>query len=558
MKVFIEQTDQHAPAWDQIDWGRVERNVRRLQERIYRATERQDWKTVRSLQKLLARSTSNQLLAIRRVTQENKGKHTPGVDGKVYLTGAARMRLFQQGLDLRGYRPQPVRRTYIPKGDDGTDQRPLGIPTVRDRVMQTIVKTSLEPEWEARFEANSYGYRPGRCPMDAIVQLHVTLCREGSSEWILDADIRACFDNLAHEPLLARVPVFKTVIQRWLKAGVVELRHYQPTEVGAPQGGSISPLLCNIALDGMERLFGAESQKGKPLMPSRRQGRNRGISLIRFADDLVATAPSREVIETYVLPRLTVFLAQRGLEINAAKTRIVHRDEGFNFLGFTIRRYNGTLLTQPQKEKVQRHCRRIKAIIDANRQASQENLIRQLNPVIRGWANYYRHGASKQTFNRVNAYLFHALWRWAKRRHPNKPRRWIAQRYFQTVGSRKWVFGNGSATLCNPADTRVTRFVKVKGKSSPYDPKLRDYWAARRRRRLAGETISRRKRTVLTAQDYRCTWCGILFLPEDNIHLHHRIPQEQGGPDTVENLQAVHQPCHAQLHARCTASVLKA
>jgi len=241
MKVaFIEQTGQPPPDWNQIDWGKVERTVRRLQERIYRATQRQEWRTVRSLQKLLARTTANKLLAIRRVTQQNQGKRTPGVDGKVYLTSEARSTLAREPFSFTGYRPQPVRRVYIPK-NDGKKLRPLGIPAMRDRVYQAIVKAALEPEWEARFEANSYGFRPGRCCMDAIVQIHNTLSRRGGSEWIFDADISGCFDHISHEALLARIPVFKTTVRRWLKAGVVELGHLQETMEGVPQGGVTTP-----------------------------------------------------------------------------------------------------------------------------------------------------------------------------------------------------------------------------------------------------------------------------------------------------------------------------
>ena len=229
---------------------------------------------VKSLQKLLARATSTKLLAIRRVTQENQGKNTAGVDGVVCDTPEARLELLREGLRLKGYRPSPVRRVYIPK--DNGKQRPLGIPTVKDRVMQAIVKAALEPEWEARFEANSYGFRPGRCTMDAIEAIHTTLNRKGSSRWILDADISGCFDNIGHGPLLARLPVFTTTIRRWLKAGVVELGRFSPTDTGSPQGGIISPLLANVALDGMERLFGCEWPDGRPRPPPTARASTRG------------------------------------------------------------------------------------------------------------------------------------------------------------------------------------------------------------------------------------------------------------------------------------------
>jgi RNA-directed DNA polymerase len=326
VNILTERTEaQTEPTWADINWSTVERNVRRLQERIYRATERQEWKKVKHLQKLLVRALSNKLLAIRRVTQENRGKRTAGVDGVICDTPEARMQLLRDGLTLNEYRPKPVRRVYIPKSDG--KRRPLGIPTVKDRVMQAIVKAALEPEWEARFEANSYGFRPGRSTMDAITAITTTLSQQGSSRWLLDADIKGCFDAIDHTALLARVPVFATVIRRWLKAGVVELGHYADTEAGTPQGGVISPLLANIALDGMERLFGSETPEGSPLPPARRKHPNTGISLIRYADDFVVTAPTREVLEAYVQPRITAFLAERGLTLSEAKTRVVHVTE---------------------------------------------------------------------------------------------------------------------------------------------------------------------------------------------------------------------------------------
>lgn len=284
MKPFIEPTKgQTLPTWADIDWHAVEMNVGRLQERIYRATKDGDWMRVKSLQKLLARATSNKLLAIRRVTQENQGKNTAGIDGVVCDAPEARLELFREGLKLKGYRPLPVRRVYIPKGNG--KQRPLGIPTVKDRVMQAIVKAALEPEWEARFEANSYGFRPGRCPMDAIEAIHTTLNRKGSSRWVLDADISGCFDNIGHGRLLARLPVFTATIRRWLKAGVVEFGRFSPTDTGSPQGGIASPLLANVARDGMERLFGCEWPDGRPRSPAHRKGIDKGISLVRYADD---------------------------------------------------------------------------------------------------------------------------------------------------------------------------------------------------------------------------------------------------------------------------------
>lgn len=557
MKLFIEQTDEHFRlGWASIIWRAVEQNVRRLQERIYRATERQAWQQVRNLQKLLARSISSKLLAIRRVTQENQGRHTPGLDGMVYDTPEKRWAFSQEKLSLKGYQPKPVRRVYIPKGEG--KQRPLGIPTMKDRVMQALVKAALEPEWEAKFEANAYGFRPGREAMDAIEQLFATLNKPGASDWILDADLKGCFDNIGHEPLLARIAVFTPTIRRWLKAGVVELGHYAETLSGTPQGGIISPLLANIALDGLERLFGGETRQGKPVRPSNKRGPNRGISLVRYADDFVVTAPSKEVIEHYVLPQLSHFLSQRGLVLNEAKTRIVHRSEGFDFLGFNIRRYKDKLLIKPQKQKVQAHLSDLKHSLLSHRQATVAHLVQTLNPVITGWANYYRHVNAKETFTYVEYRLWHLLWNWAKRRHPTKPAKWVKQHYFKSLRRRHMVFGNANVTLRNPATIPISRYVKVIGRYSPYNPALKDYWTKRHRHQVQQQANSRLKQTVLQQQDYQCGQCRLPFLPQDLIHFHHIIPHSQGGSDGPHNRLALHAYCHHQFHQRVGYAVLKA
>ena len=472
MKPFIERTEDHLyTTWADIHWHNVEEHVRRLQERIYRATTNKAWRTGKNLQKLLVRATSNKLLAIRRITQENQGKHTAGIDGMVYDTTEARWKLFQEGLSLKGYKPKPVRRVYIPK--DNGKQRPLGIPTGRDRVMQAIVKAALEPEWEARFEANSYGFRPGRCTMDAIAAIHTTMSRKDSSPWVLDADISGCFDNLDHSPLLAKLPVFTATLHRWLKAEVVELGSLTPTDTGTPQGGVISPLLANVALDGMERLFDAEDADGRPKAPAFRRGNNKGIAVIRYADDVVITAPTREVLETYVRPRLEHFLQERGLAFNEAKTRIVHIREGVNFLGFHLRqvgRREPKLLTVPRKANVLAHLREIRAYLDAHKQTPAVQVIKALNPVIRGWAQYYRHVSAKAVLAKVAHAQGAMLWRWARRRHPKKGRAWVKAHYYGEEAP--WTFRAGKAEFVRPDRTPITRFTKVTGRYSPYDPAL--------------------------------------------------------------------------------------
>src|SRR5688500_2833621 len=323
--------------WSQINWSRVEATIRRLQGRIYRAAANGESAKVNNLQKLLVRSMSAKLKTIRQVTQENDGKHTPGVDGVGCDTPEARMELLKNGLNLRGYPPKPVRRVYIPK--ENGKMRPLGIPTVKDRCMQALVKLALEPEWESRFEANSYGFRPGRCTMDAIEAAFIALGQKGSSRWILDADISGCFDAIAHGPLLARLPTFTRTIERWLKAGSIDMGAWRASEAGTPQGGILSPVLANVALDGMERLFGGEDRDGNPVKAATKKGMDKSVVLIRYADDVLVTAPSKEVLERHVLPKLEAFLADRGLVLNHAKTRIVSIDAGFDFLGFTARKF---------------------------------------------------------------------------------------------------------------------------------------------------------------------------------------------------------------------------
>lgn len=549
MKPFIEPTQgQTCPTWADIDWHAVETNVGRLQERIYRATQDEDWMRVKSLRKLLARATSTKLLAIRRVTRENQGKNTAGVDGVVCDTPEARLELSREGLRSKGYRPSPVRRVYIPK--DNGKQRPLGIPTVKDRVMQAIVKAALEPEWEARFEANSYGFRPGRCTMDAIEAIHTTLNRKGSSRWILDADISGCFDNIGHGPLLAKLPVFTATIRRWLKAGVVEFGRFSPTDTGSPQGGIISPLLANVALDGMERLFGCEWPDGRPRSPAHRKGIDKGISLVRYADDFVVTAPTREVLETHARPRIEEFLRDRGLTLNEAKARVVEINDGFNFLGFHVRKYGRgeKTLVVPQKEKVVKHPRAIKAYLDTHRQAPAGQVIRDLNPVIRGWANYYRHVSASRTFAKVRHRQWQMLWRWAKRRHPKKPIGWVKARYFRD--DAYWTFQAGEAELAKPDATPITRFTKVTGGQTPYDPAHRLYWRERMKTQVAGETYSKQRLMLHRSQEYVCALCGIRFIPGEAVQIDHIISRYRGGSDDLANKRLVHPCCHRQHHQR--------
>lgn len=456
--------------WNKIQWQKVEKQVRRLQERIYRAAKRQQWQKVRSLQILLAKSYSNKLKAIRDVTQRNTGKTTPGVDNKVYDTPAKRWEVSQRQLNYQTHKPSPVKRIYIPKKDGS--KRPLGIPTMDDRIVQAIIKTALEPEWEARFEPHSYGFRPGRCTMDAVVEIQQRLGRSKYTCWVLDADISKCFDMIAHEPLLNRVPVFRKLLSKWLKAGVEIFGDLTETPMGTPQGGIISPLLANIALDGMERLF----QGTAP----------RGISLIRYADDFVVIATSKVILTRYVVPKLEQFFHDRGLRLNPEKTRIVHRTEGFVFLGFEFRyfekRHNSLLLIRPAKANINEVLRTIKETFRQISYRPLEEIIPKINTIVRGWTNYYRYVHSKESFAYLQHRMFWIIWAGLKRRHDkNKSAKWLRKQYFTPNESNKWTLKTkkGNKVLFRPKSVRIQRFTSLNGLNSPYDRYQKSLWKER-------------------------------------------------------------------------------
>jgi|SRR5215471_4540501 len=504
--------------WDAVDWRQVEEDVRRLRQRIFAASQAGDLKKVRNLQKLMLRSRANALLSVRRVTELNAGRKTAGVDGKTVLlsrdkSGWANWAQFRS----QSWTPKPVRRVYIPK--PGGKQRPLGIPVIADRMLQAIVVSALEPEWEARFEPKSYGFRPGRGCHDAIEAIFNTVSgKNPQRRWILDADLAAAFDRIDHDHILGQIGTFpaRGLVVKWLKSGVIEKGWFTPTEEGTPQGGVISPVLLNIALHGMEkaagvryRTFGVNADRVMPGSPV----------LVRYADDLVAMCGSREQAEQ-VKQRLAVWLTPRGLRINEDKTRIVSLEDGFDFLGFHIRRYrNGKLLIKPSKAAVQRFRARLTAEMRALRGANGQAVIRRLNPVIRGWAAYYRTVVSKKAFVHLDTHMWKLALSWAKRSHPNKPNRWVVDRHFgafRNSRSDRWVFGDrdSGAYLHKFAWTPIVRHQVVKGSASPDDPALAEYWAERRRRRKP--PLDNAPLRLIQAQRGRCPLCRGLLLRADH------------------------------------------
>lgn len=461
-----------ADMWDQTNWSYIEATVKRLQVRIAKATREGRWGKVKALQRLLTRSHSSKMLAVKRVT-ENRGKRTPGVDGEIWSTPAAKWK-GMASLQHRGYHTMPLRRVYIPKSNG--KKRPLGIPRMRCRAMQALWKLALEPVAETLADPNSYGFRPKRSTADAIDQCFITLGQHTAAAWVLEGDIRGCFDNFSHFWLLKHIPMDKEVLRKWLQAGYIEEGTLFETSAGTPQGGVISPTIANMALDGLEAAVYASVGASK-LTRSKTK-----LHVIRYADDFVVTGASKEVLEHKALPAVRKFLAIRGLELSEEKTRITDIAEGFDFLGQNVRKYNGKLLIKPSKRSVKSLLEKVRKIIKENASATQEAVIRILNPVIRGWTMYHRHIVAKATFSSIDHHIWRMLLKWADRRHPSKGARWIKERYFRTNGNRSWDFGTADAKLWlfRASTVSIRRHVKIRASANPFDPEWNSYFARRR------------------------------------------------------------------------------
>lgn len=505
-------------AWHQIDWRRAETSVRRLRQRIFTASQAGDLRRVRSLQRLMLRSRSNALVSVRRVTERNAGRLTAGVDGEVVLTPEAKMQLADRiQHDTEPFKALPVRRVYIPK-PGSAKRRALGIPVIADRAQQARVVNALEPEWEARFEPRSYGFRPGRGCHDAIAAIYLTVKgKNPRRQWILDADLAAAFDRITHDHILAMLGTFpaRRMVAQWLKAGVVENGRLHRTEEGTPQGGVVSPVLLNVALHGMEQAAGVRyhttgSDAGQTVAGS--------PVVVRYADDLLALCHTRqEAFE--VKARLAGWLAPKGLAFNEDKTRVVCLDEGCDFLGFNVRRYHGKLLIKPSKAAIRRVRERLRTEMRTLRGANAAAVLIRLNPIIRGWAAYYRGAVSSETFAALDDYMWRLAFKWAVYSHSNKSRAWVTARYFGRFNrSRRdrWVFGDrkSGAYLLKFAWTRIVRHQLVRSGASPDDPALAEYWAERRRK-APPPPIDSTSLRLLKQQDGRCPLCRARLLPAD-------------------------------------------
>jgi RNA-directed DNA polymerase len=540
--------------WNAIDWRKVEKSVSNLRRRIFRASKEGDHRKVRSLQKLALRSYANALLSVRRVTQVNMGRDTPGVDMLVVKTPKARSELVDHIRSYQPWKPRPARRVYIPKGG-GKKLRPLGIPTVTDRVMQAIVKNALEPCWEARFEPASYGFRPGRGCHDAIAKIFGIARPNKRKKWVLDADIEAAFDSISHEKLLEFIGPFpaRELIRQWLKAGYVEMGTLHRSEAGVPQGSIIGPLLMNIALNGMEQALGVRYDKRGQIVGSR--------ALVRYADDWVVFCESEEDAQA-ARRQAQGWLLERGLRLSEEKTRVVHLSEGFDFLGFNVRHYPAPntarsgykLLIKPSKESVRKFKERMRGEWMDLKGHNVMAVLKRLNPILRGWANYFRIGISKHTFETLDHWMLNRCARHVRSNHSRKGWHWCRQKYWGALNPKRadrWVFGDKGtgAYLLKLSWTPIKRHVLVKGSASPDDPALRSYWTERERRKLEEGLLPPRLMGLARAQRGRCSHCGRSLFNGEALHRHHLLPKSEGGTEEYSNLRLLHLYCHQQIHA---------
>jgi RNA-directed DNA polymerase len=459
--------------WEDIDWKTVNEKVNKLQTRITKAVRQRKWHSVKRLQYLLTNSFHARLLAVKKVTQ-NKGKRTAGIDGKTWTTPLSKMKA-ALSLSGKSYKAKPMRRIYIEKYGK-KEKRPLSIPTMHDRAMQALHALALDPIAETTADRASFGFRQNRSTHDACELSFKCLSRKHSAQWVLEGDIKGCFDNINHDWLLANIPMDKSILKQFLKAGFVYNRHLNPSKAGTPQGGIISPILANMTLDGIENAIAAKYHTNMKGTINKRYNLHK-VNFVRYADDFIVTADSEEVAKD-VAELITSFLKERGLELSTEKTLVSHIDDGFDFLGWNFRKYKGKLLIKPSRKSIDKITKNINDVIKKGKAWSQESLIRKLNPIITGWAGYHQTVVSKDVFSKLDYRLWNMLWTWAKRRHPDKSHWWIANRYWHRVGSRNWVFSTGSYELKHVPDTKIIRHPGIKRDKNPFLDK--EYFERRR------------------------------------------------------------------------------
>ncbi len=539
-------------AWQWVNWEAVMHSVRSLQSRIVKAVKARKWRKMKAIQTILSKSYASKLLAIRRIT-ENSGARTAGIDGQKWDTPKAKTEAITQ-LSTQGYRPLPVRRITIPKKNG--KKRPLGIPTMRDRAMQALFLQTLDPVSETLADYNSYGFRRHRNCADAIARCFSILSKKDAPQYILEGDIKGCFDHISHEYILDNMPMCTSVLRKWLKAGYMDKQQLYPTEEGTPQGSIISPTLANMVLDGMELAIdkACDIKHWGREEPKRRINPNH-VHLIRYADDFVVTCKDSTLLVETIQPAIASFLADRGLELSEEKTIITHIDKGFDFLGQTVRKFNGKLLIKPSKKSVKVFLDKIRIAIKERTSAPALDVMRKLSPMIRGWSMYHRHVVSKQIFQQVDNEIWKMLWKWARRRHSGrKPMMWIKQRYFKRHNGKDWTFYaknevGSIETIFKAGEVPIVRHPKIKGHANPYDQQDELYFEKRINDQMLNKFAGKHMlRYLYECQSGNCLVCGCGITSQTGWNAHHLHPKHLGGKWRQDNLVLLHPVCHVQVH----------
>lgn len=522
--------------WTDIDWVRCEAAVQKLQGRIVKAQKEGRPGKVKALQWTLTHSFYAKALAVKRVTS-NKGKNTAGVDKVLWTTPNAKMGAVAD-LKRRGYNPQPLRRVHIKKSNGKL--RPLGIPTMKDRAMQALYLMALNPVAETTADRHSYGFRRERCTVDAIVQCHTILSKEVSPQWILEGDIKGCFDHISHDWLLANIPMDKNILKQFLKAGFIYQRELFPTEEGTPQGGIISPILANMTLDGIEKKLVERFHTNALGKVDSRFKNAHKVNFVRYADDFVVTAATPELaLEAKELIR--EFLAERGLELSDEKTVVTNIDDGFDFLGWNFRKYNEKLIIKPSQKAVKAIVSNISdTILRRGKAWQQDVLIMKLNEQIRGWTNYHQSVCASDAFAHLDYVLYELLWRWAKRRHPKKNKWWISTRYWHRVGNRNWVFSTENKELIRVDSTAIVRHTKIKATANPF---LDEAYFQKRKFDKGMHRLTGKFKMIWKNQNGLCYHCGMPMDVTEEREIFYLAPKAKAGMEDVRNMRYVHCTC---------------
>lgn len=550
-----------ATHWHGIDWASASRAVRKTQLRIAEAAKAGRWRQVKRLQRLLTHSFYGRCLAVKRVT-ENRGRKTPGIDGETWGTPKAKWHAVKRLSKIRGYRPKPLRRVWIPKPGK-KEKRPLGVPVMLDRAMQALLLLSLEPVVETTSDPKSYGFRPDRSTADAMVELFHLLAPKVAPVWILEGDIKGFFDNINHDWLSSHVPMNKELLRKWLKAGVIDRSQYRATHAGTPQGGIISPCLANATLNGLETGLQHYLVERLGVTGAKRSK----VKVVRYADDFVVLADSKELLEEVVKPWIEAFLAVRGVELSQEKTHITAITDGFDFLGWNFRKYvpkspyrQAKLLIKPSKKNAQAFYRKVANIIKNSGAMTQEALIAQLNPVLKGWSQYHAPVVAKETFSKLDHLIFWRIRRWIKRRHPRKSEKWIKKKYFHSINGNNWVFAKPFRSsegevfyqqLYQLASTPIVRHKRLPTGYHPYDAAQEEKWEALRTQRMQHKLKYQKELVSLYRRQMgKCAYCGQPITKETGWHDHHVIRRVDGGSNTLKNRALLHPNCHSLVHSR--------